>query len=1160
MSEENKKLQKTRGEKEREILEFWRENKVFETSEQKPAPKGDFVFYDGPPFATGLPHYGHMLPATIKDVIPRFKTMQGFRVRRRWGWDCHGLPVENLIEKELGLKDKQDILKYGIGKFNVEAKNSVLRYADDWRERVPRWGRWIDMEQDYRTMDLAYTESIWWMFKTLYEKNLITEGYKSMHLCPRCETTLSNFEVNQGYKDITDISVYVAFELSDTPNTFLLAWTTTPWTLPGNVALAVHPDVAYVTVEQGGKKYILAEELAQKRFAIGSDAVLSGSPIKGSELIGKAYKPVFPYYAEDTTLEQRENGWKVYGADFVTTEDGTGIVHIAPAFGDDDMKLGEKESLPFVQHVTTGGVFKPEVSDFAGVSVKPKDDHQSGDVAIIKYLAGKGVLFAKEKIIHSYPHCWRCDTPLLNYASSSWFIKVTAFKDRLVEANNNVSWVPKEMGEGRFGKWLLGARDWAISRSRFWGAPLPVWRNEESGELFIPGSVSELKEKIGFRNTYLVMRHGEADSNAQNILSGKKDNPHHVTEKGKKQVAHAVEKLKGTSVDVVFVSPFVRTKETAEMVKEALGLTDTQIVVDERIGEIDTGDFNNTPIDEYRAYFKSTAEKFSKPAPNGESLRDVRRRVGEFLYEIDAKYEGKTILIISHEYPIWQLYSVAEGWDERGSIQAKNDRDDFVETGSVNKISFARLPVNESFETDLHRPYIDEIELTAKDGTKLKRVPEVFDCWVESGSMPFASRGYVGKALPDFDPNTGVGFPADFIAEGQDQTRGWFYSLIVLGVALFGKSPFKNVVVNGVVLAGDGQKMSKRLKNYPDPMEVVETYGMDALRLYFLGSPLVKAEDVSFSEKGVDEVMKKNIGRLENVVMFYQMFSADAEATTESPHVLDRWIVSTRNNLIASVTASLTAYQFDRAVRALSDFIDDLSTWYVRRSRDRFKGEDREDAGHARRVLRETLSLFSQVSAPFIPFTAESVYQIVKQDGAPKSVHLTVWPVAGEIDETLLSEMKTVREVVSLAFEARTKAKIKVRQPLASLTIKTTLPTVLLEQIAEEVNVKEVRIGETKNEEVLLDTVLTPELIEEGYMRDVLRHIQEKRKDAGLETSDYITLTVVGNKEVQTLISSMKKELERVAQVSRIEFEEKSEMEPTLTLGDMSLSVSIKKV
>ncbi|MBI5742770.1 MAG: class I tRNA ligase family protein, partial [Candidatus Niyogibacteria bacterium] len=495
---------------EEEVLAFWRENKIFEETLAKDAPRGDlpagrqdFVFYDGPPFATGLPHYGHILASVLKDAIPRYKTMRGFRVPRRWGWDCHGLPIENLIEKELTLKTKKDIEDYGIEKFNRAAKDSVLTYEKDWREIIPRIGRWVDMESGYKTMDASYTESVWWVFKTLYDKGLIYEGYKPMHICPRCETTLANFEVAQGYKDIVDLSVTVKFELRDTnlqihtndtneSKIYILAWTTTPWTLPGNVALAVNEKIVYAKIKKSKIKnqndnaklkndehYIIAKERIAE--VLKDEEYEAVEEIMGAELVGRKYQPLFDYYAKDSELKNRENGWKIYGADFVTTEDGTGVVHIAPAFGEDDMKVGEKYHLPFVQHVGMDGRFKPEVTDFAGMLVKPKSDDEkerlSTDIAVIKYLQEQGSFFSKEKVTHSYPHCWRCDTPLLNYATSSWFVKVTDIKEGangLIENNKKINWVPEHIRDGRFGKWLEGARDWAISRTRFWGAPLPV--------------------------------------------------------------------------------------------------------------------------------------------------------------------------------------------------------------------------------------------------------------------------------------------------------------------------------------------------------------------------------------------------------------------------------------------------------------------------------------------------------------------------------------------------------------------------------------------------------------------------------------------------------------------------------------------------------------
>ncbi len=1141
--------------REEEILAFWQEHKIFEKTLSKPSPQGNFVFYDGPPFATGLPHYGHILPGTMKDSVLRYKTMRGFHVPRIWGWDCHGLPIENLVEKELGLKSKKDIEEYGVEKFNEAARATVLRYDADWKKIIPRTGRFIDMDHAYLTMDSTYTESIWWSFKTLYDKQLIYQGFKVMPYCPHCGTTLSNFEVSQGYKDITDISVYAKFELIDEPGTFVVAWTTTPWTLPGNVALAVGPDIEYSIVEIKGEKIIIATE----RLLVLKDEYAVIGKMKGTELIGKKYKPLFEYYADDTTsnLTHKENAWKIVGAAFVTTTDGTGIVHIAPAFGEDDYNLSIKEKLPLIQHITLDGTFTKSVIDFAGKSAKPKEDPQSGDVEVIKYLAKKGTLFAKEKIIHSYPHCWRCDTPLLNYASSSWFVKVTDMKDAIVAENKKVAWVPQEIGEGRFGKWLEGARDWAISRSRYWGAPLPVWKCEECKKVKPIGSLAELKQAQGRRNTYYVMRHGEAEHNVLNMMSSDPKFPHHLTEHGIQEVMLSAAALKDKKIDFIIVSPFVRTKETADIVAEHIALT-TEHVIDDRIAEYNFGDFNQKNIEEYHRYYSSLKEQFTKPLPNGESISDVRKRIGEFLYDIDSKYEGKNILIITHDGPATMLFAIAEGAAEKKVLELWGMDRDFLSPGQMSSLDFVPLPHNRNYELDFHRPYIDNVLLSCDCGGIMKRVPEVFDTWYESGSMPYSKIHYPFEHPENID--TGKMFPADFIAEGQDQTRGWFYSLLVLSTGLFGRSPYKNVLVNGTVLAEDGQKMSKRLKNYPEISQVLDTFGADALRYYLLTSPGVKAQDVLFSEKGLDEVSKKVIARLMNVYSFYALYRSDEKTFDHSSitNVLDLWILSRLGELIEKTMQALEVYELDQATRPVLDFVDDFSTWYVRRSRDRFKGDNEQDKQSALYTTRSVLLEISKLLAPFMPFIAEDIYQKVRHPDDVESVHLEQWPQANNVDLTLLDGMHNVRVIVSEALELRSAAGIKVRQPLQALIIKNTdigNNEQFRAVIQDELNVKTVSVDPHLKTNVWLDTVITPELKEEGVMRELLRALQDLRKKENLNPRDIVALSVETNEVGQALIKKYTKELSKVAQLKNISFESVGREE--LVIDGISFKLSL---
>ena len=1107
--------------REEEILAFWRENNIFEKSVVTPAgtePEGDFVFYDGPPFATGLPHYGHILAGTMKDAIPRFWTMNGKRVKRVWGWDCHGLPLENLIEKELGLATKRDIEEYGVKNFNEKARSAVMRYADDWARVVPRMGRFIDMEHDYKTMDSSYTESVWWVFKQLHEKGLVYEGFKSMHLCPRCGTTLSNFEVNQGYKDIKDIAVTVKLPLLDekreVTDTSLLVWTTTPWTLPGNTAAAINEEITYVKVKVENENYILARgRLTQ----LGDQAYEVVEEFTGAQLVGKKYQPPYPWLAAQD-FEGKENAWTIYHADYVEEgEEGTGAVHIAPAYGEDDMNLAKEHGVPIVHHVDTEGRFKEFVKDFAGQLVKPKDDdeanvtHLDADILVTRSLNELGVLFKKENITHSYPHCWRCDTPLLNYGTTSWFVEVTKMRDDLVKINEGIKWVPEHVGSNRFGRWLEGARDWAVSRQRYWGAPLPIWKNPQTGEYKVFGSLADMQEYVPKSgNTYYTMRHGESTKNVIEVVTDDPNAPYPLTEKGTQDVIQAAKQL--GDIDVIISSPVVRAKETADLMAAELKLAAEAVIIDDRIQELNHGVWEGKSLEEFYAAYPSDTNRFEAAPEEGESWSQVRTRMMEVLFDLEEKYAGKKILIISHGDPLLQMRAGAAALDRESTVRLREV--EFPQKGVATELSFIPFPHNEEYELDFHRPYIDEFALF-EDGIKLERVPDVFDCWFESGSMPYGQHHYPFENEKQFLKED---FPAQFIAEGLDQTRGWFYSMLVLGVALFGKSPYENVIVNGLVLAEDGKKMSKSLQNYPDPMELADRTGVDAMRFYLLSSPVIKGEDLNFSEKEVQELQRKNIGRLHNVLAMYEMYADATKATADSSHVLDRWIVNRLNQVIQETTAGYKNYELDKATRPITEFIDDLSVWYLRRSRDRLKGEDAADKEKALATLRYTLRTLALMMAPVMPFYAEYLWQAVKQDVDAESVHLAAWPKAGDIDLDNLKAMEETREVVTAALEARTKAGIKVRQPLGSLMTNRALTPEYTNIIADEVNV---RVASTDGTDVaVLDLTLTDELLAEGAVRELMRAVQGRRKTEGLAPSDEIVLTVqsatVGRQAIET--------------------------------------------
>ncbi len=715
----------------------------------------------------------------------------------------------------------------------------------------------------------------------------------------------------------------------------------------------------------------------------------------------------------------------------------------------------------------------------------------------------------EEKIKHTYPHCRRCDTPLLNWAANSWFVKVSALKQKLLRQNATIHWVPGHVGQARFRNGLETAPDWAISRSRYWGAPLPVWRNHKTKEIKVAGSVNEvlaMARRSG--NRYFVMRHGEAHSNITRTDDSGNLSSNHLTDDGKRNAAASAQKLQKEGINLILVSSSPRAQETARIVQKELQLPDECFITEPRLGEINFGIYDGRPLKEWMDFFTYFGERFLKAPQGGESYADMRRRVGELLFEVEQQYRNKGILLVTHGAPGWVMMRVAERISNATLSSLQSKEYGLLKKAEYLEMPFVPFPHNQNYELDVHRPYIDEL-----DTGEWKRISDVFDCWFESGSMPYASHHYPFRKKV-FDPKGFFGwgtkgYPADFIAEGLDQTRGWFYSLIVLGTALFGKTPYKNVIVNGLILASDGQKMSKRLRNYPDPMEVVEKYGADALRYYLLSSPLLRGEDLRFQEKGVDEVSKKIIMRLDNVRSFYELYADGTAAHAMSTHALDRWILTRLGELVRDTTKGFEQYELDAAARPLGTFVDDLSTWYLRRSRDRFKSADNKDALATLRLVLETLA---KVMAPILPFFADDLWQRLHEGpGAEVSVHLTTWPQELPIDTTLLKDMEQVRTLVSLGLELRERAGIKVRQPLGRLEAKVVpVEEELQALVRDELNIKELVHDSNLNTDARLDTEITPELREEGKLREWIRTIQEWRKEAGLKMTDRPGILVRG--------------------------------------------------
>ncbi len=1135
--------------REEEILKFWKENKIFEKSLAKPSPEGEFVFYDGPVTANSKPVLHTIEPFAFKDLIPRYKTMQGFHVARKGGWDTHGLPVELQIEKKLGFKSKKDIENYGIATFNKLCKESVWEYIGLWQAFTDRIGYWADQKNPYVTYHNSYIESVWSILKYVNERDLVYKDYKVVPWCPRCGTALSSHELAQGYETVKDLSVTAKFKLLPDQkfgengefvtgqSAYLLAWTTTPWTLPGNVTLAVNEKISYSAVRIDGIKelLILSTDLVSK--------VLDGHEVevvhtfKGEGLLNLQYEPLYDFFPKETV--GLEKAYKVYAADFVNTEDGTGIVHTAVMYGQEDFELGTKVGLPKYHLVNEDGTFKEGMDFLSGLSVGVEETA----VEIIKDLAHRGLLFKKEKYEHQYPHCWRCKTRLIYYARDSWYIKMSSLREELVKENEGINWVPEHIKEGRFGEWLREVKDWAISRERYWGAPLPVWVDEKGKPVFI-GSISELKEKTKKSgNKYFAMRHGESEKNAQGILNHDLRNVFHLTEKGREMVKESVKELKDKKIDLIISSPFHRCKETAEIIRENLKIKE-EIVVDNALWELKKGPlFEGKTLDEYHRFFANTAERFEKAPEGGETLLELNRRVGDFLYDLENKYKNKNILIVSHMATITALRMVSESLTLTEDIRLKEESVLNPDLAEVVGLDFTSMPHNENYELDLHKPFIDEIKLE-EEGKELTRVKEVLDVWFDSGSMPFAS--------------VAAGYPADFISEAIDQTRGWFYTLHAIGILMNKGKAYKNVICLGHILDSEGKKMSKSIGNIVDPNMAMAKHGVDALRLwmYSVNQP---GDSKNFDEKTVEELQKKVFNPLENILAFYKLYSSVESHNVESHNVLDRWIISKLNELFENGTKNLDNYRIFEASRSIRDFANDFSTWYLRRSRDRFKSEITEDKNAALATTRFILLELSKFMAPFTPFFAEYLYRELKSENDPESVHLTEWPKVGEVDKKLLEDMELVRDVVSQVLMQRNEQNIKVRQPLNLLKIQDDRlkgRTELVELIKDEVNIKEVVFDKMINGGFELDIKITEELKTEGEVREFIRAVQELRKEKNLTPDQKIVLEVETSEEGQKFLESNKTEISKPTNISDFKFSPNSGSE--LEIGNFKLKIHIK--
>ncbi|MBI2024156.1 class I tRNA ligase family protein [Candidatus Giovannonibacteria bacterium] len=1082
---------------EEEILSFWKENKIFEKSLESRKKGECFVFYEGPPYANGLPGIHHVESRSFKDIILRYKTMRGFYVPRRAGWDTHGLPTEMAVEKELKINSKREIEeKIGVEKFVETAKKNVFTYIGAWEKLTDRMAYWLDLENAYVTMTNNYIESLWAIVSEISKKGFLYEDYKVLPWCTRCGTSLSSHELALGYKKVKEDSIYVKVPLRGRGNTTsFLVWTTTPWTLPGNVALAINPKADYVTIEpedSPGEWLILAE----KRLSVIRGAYKIINRVNGKSLAGMEYDPLYP--AE----KKEKNIYRAVAADFVSTEDGSGIVHIAPAFGKDDMEIGKKEKLPILVTVNEEGRIIAPGKSWHGEFIK------KADPLIIEDLKDRSLLYKTESYLHDYPFCWRCGTPLMYYAKNSWFFKTTAVKEKMLEENSKIDWHPSHLKDGRFGEWLKENVDWGISRERYWGAPLPVWKcsGSECGSIKVIGSLAELDELELNPTNLILMRHGEAMHNVEKLttIDPENDSDDKLTEAGIKAAGEAAKKLKKEKIDVIVSSPSYRTKETAEIVRRVIGFSDFE--TDKDLYEILVMGFAGKPLSEYRGAFESDEERFTKRPLGAENLRELRARVMRAAKRIREKYAGKNILVISHGDPARVMEWAIKGLEEK---DFKNIQE--LRPAEFRKIRFHNWPYSSEGTLDIHKPYIDEIKIKCKAcGGEMLRQKEVIDVWFDSGAMPFASQGWkLGNSVSKWiKRKPSFLYPADYICEAIDQTRGWFYTLLAVSSLLGFKSSYKMVISLGLVLDEKGEKMSKSKGNVVDPQMLMEKYGADAVRWYFytVNQPW---DDKLFREKDIQDSHRRFLMILWNSFVYWRTYRGAqpplGNSVSKWPKlVINKWLLVKWNSILGEATGKLDAYDIVGAARALENFvIEDLSHWYIRRIRGHMKSEKSEVARESSLVLGFILGELSKVLAPFAPFVSEGIYHGIS--GEKESVHLEDWPKfkkENTKDRKLIDEMEKVREIVTKALELRQKAGIKIRQPLAELIITTKLQKELFNLIKGEINVKEISFGK----ELKLDTNITQELKEEGLVREFIRQVQDFRKELKLTPKEKVSL------------------------------------------------------